>query len=194
MLFSVLFDPDYCNQLLEEMVKSFPHSVHGPKHMEMEPSSHAARIWSKKFIQMAQIRSALDYVIQYPHLKEGFRRISVLHEPYLQDESFLNEMQSFFTSEYGVDDARNYAISVKEYSDFITRSVHEFMLLNQEIFDTDIQKWKAVQIHAFVKTVQRKIKEFLKRKEEFSLAMFHRLEVYVEKGRFHKLVAILESE
>ena len=191
---SMLFDPIYCNQLLKDMVEAFPHSKHGAKHMEMEPSPYAARLWSKKFIQLAQIRTALDYVIQYPHLDEGFRRVSILHAPYLEDESFLNEMQSFFTSDYGTDDARNYAISVKHYTDLVEHSVHEFSLLKQEVFGTDVLKWKAVQIHAFVKTVQRKIKAFLKAKQESGLAMYHRLEVYVEKKRFHKLVAILESE
>ena len=190
----MLFDPIYCNQLLEEMVKDFPHSTHGPKHMEMEPSPYAARLWSKKFIQLAQIHTALDYIIEYPHLEEGFRRVSILHAPYLDDESFSNEMRSFFTSDYGTDDARNYAISVKQYSDLVKQSVHEFSLLKQEVFDTDVQKWKMHQIHAFVKTVQRKIKAFLKSKQEAGLNMFHRLEVYVEKKRFHKMVAILESE
>ena len=190
----MLFDPIYCNQLLEKMVEDFPHSEHGAKHMEMEPSPYAARLWSKKFIQLAQIQTALDYVIQYPHLEEGFRRVSVLHEPYLEDASFLNEMQSFFTSDYGIDHARNYAIGVKQYTDLIRDSVQEFSRLRQEILGTDVQQWKAVQIHAFVKTVQRKIKAFLKAKQEAGLNLFHRMEVYVEKKKFHKLVAILESE
>jgi len=190
----MLFDPVYCNQLLKEMVDAFPHSKHGSKHMEMEPSPYAARLWSKKFIQLAQIRTALDHVIQYPHLDEGIRRVSILHKPYLEDESFLNEMQSFFTSDYGTDDARNYAISVKHYSDLVKQTIHDLSLLKQEIFDTDVQKWKSSQIRGYVKMVQRKIKAFLKSKQEASLNMFHRLEVYVEKKRFHKMVAIIESE
>jgi len=37
----MLFEPIYCNQLLKEMIEAFPHSIHGPKHMEMEPSPYA---------------------------------------------------------------------------------------------------------------------------------------------------------
>jgi hypothetical protein len=193
-MISLLFDPTYCNRLLDAMVEDFPHSTYGPTHLAMEMTPYAARILSKKLIQLAQISIALDHVIQSPHLEECFQRLSVLQAPYIDEESFLNEMHSFFTSDYGVDDARNYAIGLKQYVDFIRQSVHEFTVLKQEIFGIQVQTWKVVQVHAFVKMIQRKIKAFLKTKEVFFLNAFHRFEVYVETTRFHKLIEILESE
>jgi hypothetical protein len=193
-MFSQLFDPTYCNQLLDEMAEAFPHSMYGPQHQAMEMTPHAARILSKKLIQLLQINLALDEVIQSPHLEECFQRLSILQAPYIEDESFLNEMHSFFTSDYGTDVARNYAIGLKQYVEFIRHSVYDFTLLNQEIFGTDVHQWKVAQVDAFVKTTQRKIKAFMKTKQMLFLNVFHRFEVYVEKNKFHKLVAILESE
>ena len=187
-----LFDPVYCNTLLDQMVVAFPQSVHASKHLELENSS--PRLWSKKFIQLAQIRMAIDYVIQFPHLEDCFKRLSILQTPYLQEASFLNEMQSFFTSDYGEDDARNYAIALKQYIEFVRHTVEEFRRVNQEIFGTDVQRWKVPEVYTFVKLVQSKIKAFLKSKEELFVHVFHRFEVYVEKKRFQKLVTLLESK
>jgi hypothetical protein len=191
---SALFDESYCNQLLDEMARSFHHSEYGPGHMEKEPSPYAARILSKKFIQLAQMNVALNQVIQTPHLEECFQKLGVLQTPYLDEETFLNEMHSFFTSEYGNDDARNYAIALKRYIEVVQYAMVDFMKLKKEVFDTDVQQWKVKQVDAFRRTIQRKIKAFLKAKQRYFIEAFHRLEVYREKQRFHKIVTILESE
>jgi hypothetical protein len=189
-----MFDESYCNQLLDEMARSFHHSKYGPEHMKQEPSPYAARILSKKFIQLAQIQVALNQVIQTPHLEECFQKLAVLQEPYLQEESFLNEMNSFFTSDYGNDIARNYAIALKHYIELVQFATVDFMKLKKEVFDTDVQQWKVKQVDAFRRRTQRKIKSFLTAKKKHFMEVFHRLEVYREKQRFHKIVHILESE
>ncbi len=191
---SALFDETYCNQLLDEMARSFHRSKYGPEHMKKEPSPYAARILSKKFIQLAQINVALSQVIQAPHLEECFQKLRVLQDPYLEEESFLNEMHSFFTSEYGDDDARNYAIALKQYIELVQFIVVDLMKLKSEIFDTDVQEWKVKEVDAFRRNTQRKLMAFQKAKEVHFMEAFHRLEVYREKQRFHKIVAILESE
>jgi hypothetical protein len=190
---SLLFDESYCNQLLDEMARSFHRSTYGPEHLKKEPSVYAEILLSKKFIQLAQINVALDQILQLPHLEECFQKLSILHKPFLNDPEFLNEMNSFFTSDYGNNIARNYAISLKRYIDLIRYSMLEFLRMKQEIFDTDVQKWKVSQVDAFRKNVQSNLKEFIIAKEQCFLETFHRLEVYVEKKRFHKIVAILES-
>lgn len=189
---SFLFEESYCNQLLDEMARSFHRSKYGPEHLKQEPSLYAARLLSKKFIQLAQLNVVLHQVLQIPHLEELFQKLSVLHNPFLDDPDFLNEINSFFTSDYDVNIARNYAISLKRYIDLIRYSMIDFLRMKQEIFDTDVQKWKVSQVDAFRKMVQRKLKEFIIAKEQCFLEVFHRLEVYVEKKRFHKIVAILE--
>jgi hypothetical protein len=191
---SAFFDESYCNQLLDEMARSFHRSNYGPQHMKKEPSPYAARILSKKFIQLAQINIALTQVIQSPHLEECFQNLSVLQTPYLEEDSFLNEMHSFFTSEYGEDDARNYAIALKQYIELVQFAVVDLMKLKQVIFDTNVEEWKVKEVDAFRRNTQRKIKAFLSAKETHFMEAFHRLEVYREKQRFHKMVAILESE
>jgi hypothetical protein len=189
-----MFDESYCNQLLDEMARSFHHSKYGPEHMKKEPSRYAARALSKKFIQLAQIQVALNQVIQTPHLEECFQKLTILQAPYLQEESFLNEMNSFFTSDYGNDDARNYAIALKHYIELVQFATVDFMKLKKEVFDTDVQEWKVKQVDAFRRRTQHKIKAFLSAKNIHFMEVFHRLEVYREKQRFHKIVDILESE
>ena len=70
----------------------------------------------------------------------------------------------------------------------------DFMKLKQEVFHTDVQKWKVKQVDAFRRRTQRKIKAFLTAQKKHFIEVFHRLEVYREKQRFHKIVHILESE
>ena len=67
------------------------------------------------------------------------------------------------------------------------------MKLKQEIFDTPIEEWKANQVDAFRRSTQRKLKAFRTAKDSHFLEAFHRLEVYREKKRFHKIVALLEN-
>jgi len=191
---SAFFDETYCNQLLDEMARSFHRSEYGPKHMKKEPSPNAARILSKKFIQLAQINVALTQVIQAPHFEECFQKLAVLQSPYLEEDSFVNEMYSFFTSDYGEDDARNYAIALKHYIELVQFAVVDLMKYKKKIFDTNVEEWKVEEVNAFRQNTQRKIKSFLKAKETHFMEAFHRLEVYREKKRFHKIVAILESE
>lgn len=191
---SAIFDATYCNQLLDEMARTFHRSKYGPEHMKKEPSPFANRILSKKLIQLAQINVALSRVIQTPHLEECFQKLAVLQAPYLEEESFHNEMYSFFTSEYGEDDARNYAIALKQYIEFVQTTVVDLMNLKKKIFDTHVEQWKVNEVIAFHQSIQRDLKSFLKAKETLFMEAFHRLEVYREKQRFHKLVAILETE
>jgi hypothetical protein len=162
--------------------------------MKKEPSPNAARILSKKFIQLAQINVALTQVIQAPHFEECFQKLAVLQSPYLEEDSFVNEMYSFFTSDYGEDDARNYAIALKHYIELVQFAVVDLMKYKKKIFDTNVEEWKVEEVNAFRQNTQRKIKSFLKAKETHFMEAFHRLEVYREKKRFHKIVAILESE
>ncbi len=188
-----MFDASYCNQLLDEMARTFHQSTYGQEHMKKEPSPYAARVLSKKLIQMAQMKVALTQVIQTPHLKECFQKLSVLRPPYLEEESFLNEMNSFFTSDYGNDDARNYAIALKRYIELVQYTMVDLMKLKEEIFHTRVEEWKAKQVDAFRRRTQRKLKEFRAAKDSHFLEAFHRLEVYREKQRFHKIVALLEN-
>jgi hypothetical protein len=190
---SLLFEASYCNQLLDDMTKSFHDSSYGPNHLKEESSPQAERLLSKKFIQLAQINVALTQIILIPHLDECFQRLSILRDPYLKNASFLNEMNSFFTSDYGDNLSRNYAVSLKRYIEFVRYSILEFLRLKKEIFGTDVQKWKIAQVDAFRRNVQRKIKAFLIVRETHFIEVFDRLEVYVEKKRFHKLMTILES-
>lgn len=154
MSMNPLFDASYCNQLLDEMVRTFHHSKYGPEHIKKELSPYAARVLSKKFIQLAQMNVALTQVIQTPHLEECFQKLSVLYPPYLEDDTFLNEMNSFFISDYGNDDARNYAIALKRYIELVQFTLVDLMKLKHEIFHTHVEEWKSKQVVAFRQSTQ----------------------------------------
>ena len=189
---SLLFDVDYCNQLLDEMVETFHESIYAKTHLQMEPVS--PRLWCKKYIQLTQIHVALEQIIQTPHMKQCIQSLRVLGEPYLEDSAFVDEINSFFTSDYGKNYARNYAISLKHYIEVVQQYTSECMELKETIFSKDVQEWKVKEVAAFSQKTKRLIKAFLKAKEKAFTEVFNRLEVYVESQRFHKVVSLLESE
>lgn len=156
-----IFDQSHCNKLCETM--------------------------NKESIQLVQIFASLKTIIEFPHLEHCLKKMAAI-DTYELEEDFTRELASFLDSEYGDNDAINYAVSLKQLQSTLDRNMQELIQLYSFIF----MEKKAFD-KKMVDMTKQQIKKFLKERDDACINAIHRLEAYHEKKKYEEIFYRVET-
>lgn len=164
MNLSLIFHESYCNELLD---------------------LYQDRKSVKKYIQLAQVCAAIQHIIDTPYFSICMRQIQSI-APYTmihEDDEFLRETSSFFDNEDS--DMEQYAVRVKQLYTLIERQKKSLQRFLDKMINT--------QPDNMVTLIKDKIKKFMTKKNEACKSATHMFEFIVERQRFKKIIAKIES-
>lgn len=154
MDFSRIFDEEYCNQLLDKS---------------------DSKGETKKYIQLAQMFTAIKKVVSTNHFEYCVKKINVFED--VEELPFFNDTNTHEAILSKLDE-------VILYHEKKLTSIFYFLLDN--INDLTIS-----QVHTLTKAVKTSIKTFIQERDELCTHALNQVEFSIEQKRFKKLYNII---